>query len=75
MLIGNKIDLVDETVVTDVDINGFLEDHPDVRYFRTSASTGAGISEAVRALVMALPRPKIYEITPVVHGGKKWMCC
>jgi hypothetical protein len=69
------VDLADEIAVTDVDINGFLQENPDIRYFRTSACTGSGVREVVAALLMGLPKPVQPEVTMLPNNQRNWLCC
>lgn len=55
VVVGNKSDLVDEIEVTETDINGFLQRHPDIRYFKTSACKGDGVREMIQAIVNTIP--------------------
>ena len=62
VLFGNKADLVDQNALTsspdyetsDVHVQKFAQDHNISEYFRTSALTGQGVTEAFQTLVRKL---------------------
>lgn len=73
ILIGNKCDLDSKRDVDEVDINAFLQRHPDMRYFKTSAATGEGVREMFSALISVLPYSEPATI-PVEEKERRCFC-
>ena len=71
-LVGNKSDLEGQVEVTETDLNWFLQRHPEMRFFRTSAATGSGVKEMFSALINVLPYSEPISTPLEVVQGKCW---
>jgi len=72
VLFGNKIDLVDEEELgtnsiiptADVNVENFVKENRFLGYYKTSALTGQGVTDAFKALVR-----KLYQIAKITSFG------
>jgi small GTP-binding protein len=72
VLIGNKVDLADQRVVTTEEATEFAKSH-SMQYFETSAKTGQNIGQAVDACVAVIEKnvdEGAYEVDPAKTGTK-----
>ena len=70
ILIGNKIDLEDERVVTEEEARHFANKFK-IKYFETSAKTNIGIQEAIHELMKQVYSRKDQERKSIGGGDKK----
>ncbi|MFX1378532.1 MAG: Rab family GTPase [Promethearchaeota archaeon] len=54
ILFGNKIDLVDESKLSDEKIQKFIKKHSFIDYYHTSAKTGQNVEKAFKAIIEEL---------------------
>ena len=62
ILVGNKIDRESEREVEEEALNEFLEKHPKIKHFQTSAKNSEGVSSAFEKIALASVENKQEEM-------------
>jgi small GTP-binding protein len=86
-LVGNKSDLIDEIEVNDDEINNFLKQNNNLKFFKTSAVNGENIKEMFQYISREIleilkkkkadnkNKPKNIKMTKTQFKYKKNICC
>ncbi len=54
VLFGNKLDIVNEKDLDDNKVNNLVEENGFLKYYKTSAKSGAGVYEGFQAIIKEL---------------------